>query len=88
MKRLIVCFVLLLSTTLAWAEACVVNDATGTPLNVRARPDGPIVGALYNGVTVYVRDMRLDGEGRRWAYVIPLKADKAGWVFREYINCR
>ena len=60
----------------------------GTPLYVRARPNGAIVGALYNGVTVYVRDMTVDREGRRWAYVVPLKAGKAGWVFREYINCR
>jgi hypothetical protein len=38
------------------------------------------VGAVYNGVTVYVRDLTMDREGRRLAYIIPLKAGKAGWV--------
>lgn len=31
---------------------------------LRVRPDGAIMGALYNGVTVYVRDMMIDDEGR------------------------
>jgi hypothetical protein len=88
MRRLIFGVLLMLSATPAWAAECVVNDPTGTPLNVRARPNGPIVGALYNGVTIYVRDMRMDSAGRRWAFIVPLKAGKAGWVFREYINCR
>lgn len=33
---------------------CQVNDPTGTPLNLRNTPNGEIVGALNNGVSVRV----------------------------------
>ena len=47
-------------------KSCVVNDPTGTPLNVRSRPNGPILGALNNQTEVFITDMAEVG-GRRWA---------------------
>ena len=40
---------------------CNVADPTGTPLNVRSSPNGPIMGALHNGVTVHVNDLVVHG---------------------------
>src|SRR5690348_10516434 len=34
------------------SQTCIVDDPTGTPLNVRERPHGSIVGALRNGTPV------------------------------------
>ena len=31
---------------------CIVSDPTGTPLNVRATPNGRIIGSLSNGTRV------------------------------------
>jgi hypothetical protein len=73
--------------TSAWAQTCVVNDPTGTPLNVRTEPDGAILGALYNGVRVQITDTAYDGSGKRWAYVVPLDSGKRGWVFRAFLAC-
>jgi hypothetical protein len=67
--------------------SCTVSDPTGTPLNVRSRPNGPIVGALHNGATVFVSALIADASGRRWAKIVPLQEGKAGWVFREHLTC-
>jgi hypothetical protein len=89
MKRLILCCFLATITTNACAQECTVDDPTGTPLNIRERPNGRIIGALYNGVTVYVRDLTIDAaSGQRWAYIIPLNTGKSGWVFRPYLDCK
>ncbi len=78
---------LLMTSDLALAQMrCTVSDPTGTPLNVRSRPNGPIVGALHNGTQVllwklvYVR-------GQPWAKVEPVGPGKTGWVFRKYLSC-
>jgi len=67
---------------------CRVMDPTGTPLNVRTAPNGPIVGALPNGLLVSVVDRAVDANGKPWVYVSGYD-DKAtlGWVFREFIAC-
>jgi hypothetical protein len=88
MRYVMLIFVVLLSATEARAQECTVADPTGTPLNVREQPNGRIAGALYNGAAVYVKDLTVDRDGRRWAYIIPLKAGKSGWVFREYLDCK
>jgi hypothetical protein len=67
-------------------KSCVVNDPTGTPLNVRSRPNGPILGALSNQTEVFISDMAEVG-GRRWAKVVPVSEGKSGWVFRDYLTC-
>jgi uncharacterized protein YraI len=69
-------------TSAALAEsACTVNDPTGTPLNVRGRPNGPILGALKNGVPVSIRERRGD-----WVRVVP-REGKTGWVVQKYLDC-
>jgi uncharacterized protein YraI len=86
MKRtLVAAALLLLASTAAMAETCTVNDPTGTPLNVRARPDnGPILGALNNGTLVIVQETR-----EKWVRIVPtIEGAKDGWVFREYLNCK
>jgi hypothetical protein len=67
---------------------CLVSDPTGTPLNVRAGPAGPIVGNLYNGDYVVMRRTSRDGAGRNWALVGGTDGSTHGWVFREFISCR
>ena len=66
---------------------CTVNDPTGTPLNMRSKPNGPILGSLHNGARVnlwervYIRD-------KSWARVTPVGPGKSGWVFRPYLECQ
>jgi hypothetical protein len=68
---------------------CEVLDPTGTPLNVRASPNGHIVGTLRNGVQVSVLDRSSDREGKSWVYV-GHSEDRSpiGWVYDQFINCR
>src|SRR6476620_5504525 len=73
----------------AFAQSpCEVTDPTGTPLNVRASPNGDIVGTLRNGVQVSVLDRSVDREKRAWVYV-GRSEDRSpiGWVYREFIAC-
>jgi hypothetical protein len=88
MKRLfLICCVLATATTAAWAQTCVVNDPTGTPLNVRARPNGQILGALHNGTAVQVLQSTADAAGRPWVYIAPLGPGRSGWVFGYFLAC-
>jgi len=67
---------------------CKVMDPTGTPLNLRAAPDGKIVGTLSNGALVSVVKEAASASGKQWAYVARYEDDVAlGWVFREFIAC-
>jgi hypothetical protein len=68
-------------------KSCVIADPTGTPLNVRSRPNGSILGSLFNDREVFITDMAEVG-GRKWAKVVPLGEGKAGWVFRDYLTCK
>ena len=89
----------------AWAGdhhgwQCKVTDPTGTPLNVRATPNGVKKGTLRNGTKVIMTGDSTDSKGRSWALVHweggqRLKGyakgdDRAyeGWVIREYISCK
>lgn len=76
------------SPTALAQSRCVVSDPTGTPMNVRAHPNGPILGALHNGAAVQILDVTVDGGGRPWAYVVPLGEGRRGWVFRAHLACR
>lgn len=66
------------------AESCTVNDPTGTPLNVRARPSsGSLIrGALNNDVRVVVKERR-----GQWAKIVTEAPGKSGWVFGKYLSC-
>jgi len=68
--------------------ACMVSDPTGTPLNLRESPGGPITGSLENGHIVWLVTTERDGRGRTWALVEERRGEPIGWVFREYISCR
>jgi len=78
----------LASTTARAQVECSVADPTGTPLNVRSRPNGPILGALHNGTPVFLSDLALDTHAQRWAKVVPLYEGRSGWVFRDYLDCQ
>ena len=88
MKRfLLACLLVVAIATPAEAQTCVVNDPTGTPLNVRTSPNGAILGALYNGAVVQVLKVIFDKRGRSWALVVPLEPGKQGWVFGAFLTC-
>ncbi len=87
MIRLLIGCCLAVAASGAWAQECAVNDPTGTPLNVRSRPNGAILGALHNGSRLQILDVTYDVNGKPWAYVDPLGPGKRGWVFRDYLAC-
>jgi Bacterial SH3 domain len=87
MKRLFLTCWFATMTTAAFAQTCIVNDPTGTPLNVRTRPNGAILGALHNGAAVQVLEVIHDRGGRAWAYIAPLRSGRRGWVFGSYLSC-
>jgi Bacterial SH3 domain len=64
---------------------CVVNDPTGTPLNVRKGPSSSaaILGALNNGTIVSTGTTQ-----GNWVRVAPHEAPgKSGWVYKKYLEC-
>ena len=67
-------------------EYCRVADPTGTPLNVRRSPNGPISITLVNGSAVTVIDKSVS-KGKPWAFVAR-DGSPVGWVFRDYLNCQ
>jgi hypothetical protein len=68
---------------------CKVMDPTGTPLNVRASPNGHIVGTLQNGVQVSVLDRAVDRKKQAWVYVGHSEDQSPiGWVYRDFIACK
>jgi hypothetical protein len=85
MKFLFTLVTLAVITTPAAAADCIVNDPTGTPLNVRAVPNGPIRGALHNGTPVTILDSTIVG-GKQWTLVAP-RIGKTGWVFDSFLVC-
>lgn len=84
-------FGLALAVQASPAEAqsrCRVTDPTGTPLNIRAAPNGSIIGRAANGVLVSIVDTASDTRGRAWALIRPASGGGAvGWVFREFVSC-
>ena len=66
---------------------CSVRDPTGTPLNVRAKPNGRILTTVRNGTAVDVDS----GTGMsKWAKIRFSRGRRTitGWVLRDYLNCR
>ncbi|MFB2976930.1 hypothetical protein [Microseira sp. BLCC-F43] len=69
---------------------CKVTDPTGTPLNVRDRPNGRVINTLRNGREVRIDDIASDEQGRSWAKVGSYQNGRYrvwGWVIREFISC-
>jgi Bacterial SH3 domain len=64
---------------------CYVNDNSGTPLNLRASPNGRIIGTLRNGVELQLLDQTTLG-GHVWVNVG--RPDSIGWVAREMLDCK
>jgi hypothetical protein len=71
--------------SLAADRICTVADPTGTPLNVRADPNGAIVSTIDNGRSVRVIEERRVGQ-KPWLRIV---ADERaiGWVFGSYLDC-
>ncbi|MGB3812145.1 MAG: SH3 domain-containing protein [Shinella sp.] len=75
----------LASTPAAAADACLVDDPTGSPLNVRSAPNGTILTTLQNGARVDVVDeMKLGA--KRWLFIAQ-QGERVGWVFGAYVVC-
>jgi hypothetical protein len=69
-------------------EVCKVTDPTGTPLNVREKPQGKIVGTIRNGKDVVPMAFGADQNGNYWILVADEESGKEiGWVFREFVSC-
>ena len=71
-------------------RVCKVTDPTGTPLNVRDRPNGNVINALKNGREVDIIETAHDEQNRVWVRVASYYEGKYiiwGWVIREFISC-
>jgi hypothetical protein len=67
---------------------CIVRDPTGTPLNLRERPQGRVIGSPRNGTYVRLVNTSHDGLGRPRGYIVGWDTGRPlGWVFREFISC-
>ncbi len=72
------------------AEQCKVTDPTGTPLNLRALPNGRIIGKVGNGTIVFIEKDATDDNGKSWVKIGTYRKSKyviLGWVYREFISC-
>jgi hypothetical protein len=71
-------------------QICKVTDPTGTPLNVRDRPNGEIINALRNNREVEILEIVYDEQNRAWAKIAGNYQGEYriwGWVIREFISC-
>lgn len=68
-------------------KICTIADPTGTPLNIREQPNGPILGTWDNGIRVRPFN-EVIVKGKKWYGVERLAQDNAiGWVFDPYLKC-
>ena len=67
--------------------SCLVNDPTGTPLNVRASPQSTIVDTLPNGKRVSIQEIKRDNQAKTWARISRGAGGSLGWVFLDYLQC-
>ena len=54
-----------------------MTDPTGTPLNVRASPNGKIVGTLANGALVAIVESKDAANGKPWVKIVGRQDEKA-----------
>ncbi|WP_075290761.1 SH3 domain-containing protein [Pararhizobium arenae] len=71
--------------TLGSDRVCTVADPTGTPLNVRAQPNGGILSTIDNGSSVRVLEERMVGQ-KLWLRIFA-DGREQGWVFGAYLDC-
>jgi hypothetical protein len=72
-------------------QVCKVDDSSGTPLNVRATPNGKVINALKNGRVVDIIESKDDDQGRSWVKIGGSYKGKYrtwGWVLHEFVSCR
>jgi hypothetical protein len=70
------------------SRGCVVDDPTGSPLNVRRTPQGDIVSTLNNGQSVQIQRLDQDYKGQDWALVSRTGGSTTlGWVIRKFVKC-
>ena len=67
------------------APVCTVVDPTGTPLNVRAGPNGKILSTLKKGSKVEFIEHQ-EKDGKKWALVARY-GESSGFVFGDYLKC-
>ena len=79
----------LATSSSAFADSgCKATDPTGTPLNVRAAPQGKIVSKLANGRVLDIVEYDTDKKGQAWVFVADHRSGRElGWVFREFVSC-
>jgi hypothetical protein len=69
-------------------RVCIVQDPTGTPLNVRLQPQGTIMRHIANGVSVRVARSSYDAKGQEWSYIVDYEnGEGIGWVIRRHLRC-
>ncbi len=75
------------------APICTVADPTGTPLNIRLSPDGPVIGSAKNGTQLIFLEHSEVG-GKTWALVERFDESElfpdfdGAWVFGPYLACK
>jgi hypothetical protein len=73
-----------------YAQRCEVTDSTGTPLNIRNKPNGRVVGKLRNGTVLWQEDYLYDSMGREWLKVGIYRGKKytvLGYVLKDLLSC-
>jgi hypothetical protein len=55
-------------------------------LNIRAWPNGQILGVLVNGTPLQILNLAPAANGYPWAYAVTPNGF-AGWVFLNYLYC-
>jgi Bacterial SH3 domain len=69
-------------------ETCFVADPTSSPLNVRDRPNGRIVGQVPNNSEVMIKAIKKDRKGKAWAKIIQKNSESSsGYVVLKYLQC-
>jgi hypothetical protein len=70
-------------------KTCRVTDPTGSPLNIRLKPNGKIVARIRNQRIVYPQSI-INNNGKKWTLIAIEENHKIlvlGWGLREFISC-
>jgi hypothetical protein len=71
-------------------KICRVTDPTGSPLNIRLKPNGKIVARIRNQRIVYPQSIIRADNGKKWTLIAIEEDHKIlvlGWGLREFISC-